>query len=1191
MKIIGYIHRYSTTEGLGILVYGHGMFGQHDYIPPILFDNSQCKGPIKSGQLVYFDIEDDGSINNIDAASIYNFDREIVLSCISGYGSKDWLECEKDTRICYQNISELTEWVSEELEKATTDIEKQGNDEDKLESLLDEDEILELADDFDLIDDFLEDDSFENGHLKGHYQKIIIPESIREEYKLFGRAFTKSMWDIFDDTENLNHSIIIDILDPSLWIPTKLNGKKTYYGRNANEFNDLIDLIFIKRRSAYGRYLDQLRYGRNDGLWKLNITFQKQLHPELFLNDCISNKWYLLLERLSDDDLMAVYQHCKLLQPILPKEFCYNHISSLDEEYGFPDVSIAEVFLRFKIHRVYTATEYNHYKKLLHAAKNCGVKHLPEEGTPFCAIEKTKLKNISISLGRKKKNILSFIEKQIRNGNPNIELVNITGIIDVHDVELMLKVGEFYDLITEISNEPYLIWFKYDEILKAYDKLPKEIDVLLDSYLQKELNKILLNALNSEEFSAFSLHHILEKLSKWIDDSFVSANENLIKTSFIKKEDVSDLINALGYGYISNDDFHERYVVLSNNRADRECLNDLHDCWNYHLPEQTQLYILERILNNYGLEFSFSYGNKNYEFPSCFSVHSLNDFLSWIKDNTVKYGHECISVEVALKIQEKVTSTLSYEQNWFLFEKDIISVLRPDCIKIRLKEAYSELRFEDKCFEKDCFQSQMADDVINFDDVRLIKATIDKLNFKYRILICDKIKGFGELYIWALNPTHTIDWENINDYFVELDGESQKRVFRFLFLHQSMYKDCPNISFLNLLSNIIEGSITKLGHQEKTDIDDFFEQFSPNDNTLSALAAITYILQQKLDNPSSSIDWNNLWASIQRINQYPTIFLRHIKDFFNECNGWLLLSNNNCNSEYYSRNGYVQRVQSNDSNESYYIVRFYETPLDINGHPVDYLDYSDIEKGENVLKRNFTYQYIDGAYLINQKDEIRLKEFITTYEIDDNCNLFDDIFGHNENQGYGIPEHLNYPTKYEDNDLLICNCSQFCNVDPKNGVPYRWCKKHPCTRKFFLQADQDWEKYKFIDLLRVLLNDTLNLSQIWDINSEIASFINNIAENYKNKDMQLSSSPLSYNDEVGVWTSDMCIYTDKSCDYSDEFDDDYDEDKDSDYNAGSSNEDTYERYNGSWAQDVEGYSDDDIDTIFDGDPDAYWNID
>lgn len=37
--------------------------------------------------------------------------------------------------------------------------------------------------------------------------------------------------------------------------------------------------------------------------------------------------------------------------------------------------------------------------------------------------------------------------------------------------------------------------------------------------------------------------------------------------------------------------------------------------------------------------------------------------------------------------------------------------------------------------------------------------------------------------------------------------------------------------------------------------------------------------------------------------------------------------------------------------------------------------------------------------------------------------------------------------------------------------------------------------------------------------------------------------------------------------------------------------DTYENYNGSYAQDVMGYSDDEIDIVFDGDPDAYWNID
>ena len=36
---------------------------------------------------------------------------------------------------------------------------------------------------------------------------------------------------------------------------------------------------------------------------------------------------------------------------------------------------------------------------------------------------------------------------------------------------------------------------------------------------------------------------------------------------------------------------------------------------------------------------------------------------------------------------------------------------------------------------------------------------------------------------------------------------------------------------------------------------------------------------------------------------------------------------------------------------------------------------------------------------------------------------------------------------------------------------------------------------------------------------------------------------------------------------------------------------TYDKYSGSYAQDEMGYSDDDIETIFEGDPNAYWNID
>ena len=44
---------------------------------------------------------------------------------------------------------------------------------------------------------------------------------------------------------------------------------------------------------------------------------------------------------------------------------------------------------------------------------------------------------------------------------------------------------------------------------------------------------------------------------------------------------------------------------------------------------------------------------------------------------------------------------------------------------------------------------------------------------------------------------------------------------------------------------------------------------------------------------------------------------------------------------------------------------------------------------------------------------------------------------------------------------------------------------------------------------------------------------------------------------------------------------------DSDYFENKTNE----KYSGFYAQDEMGYNDDEIDTIFDGNPDAYWNID
>lgn len=56
-------------------------------------------------------------------------------------------------------------------------------------------------------------------------------------------------------------------------------------------------------------------------------------------------------------------------------------------------------------------------------------------------------------------------------------------------------------------------------------------------------------------------------------------------------------------------------------------------------------------------------------------------------------------------------------------------------------------------------------------------------------------------------------------------------------------------------------------------------------------------------------------------------------------------------------------------------------------------------------------------------------------------------------------------------------------------------------------------------------------------------------------------------------------------------DTDYNEDDMYDEFYIQDDEPSYGRYAGTWAQDYGGYSDDDIETIFDGEPDAYWNID
>jgi hypothetical protein len=146
-----------------------------------------------------------------------------------------------------------------------------------------------------------------------------------------------------------------------------------------------------------------------------------------------------------------------------------------------------------------------------------------------------------------------------------------------------------------------------------------------------------------------------------------------------------------------------------------------------------------------------------------------------------------------------------------------------------------------------------------------------------------------------------------------------------------------------------------------------------------------------------------------------------------------------------------------------------------------------------------------------------------------------------------------------------------------------------CVRRaHFLLPPSKWEDYRFADLLFIVLGQLPDVREsVWRVNSEISQFICDYEHVIKSNERNICSKALDKSGEIGTWDENSSIYRDI---YDGEDDDEY---EDGDYGDYSSDQDepTYDRYNGSYAQDEMGYSDDDIDTIFDGDPDAYWNID
>lgn len=1183
MKKIGYIHRYDNNEEKGILVYGYNKGPFWNSPAPILFSKSQCKTSVRTGVLVYFEIDKDKTVRDIEYASIFNFDKELLLSYASVYDTKEWNECEKETHICYQNIFEQKDFFSH---KEMVSLDNVKEDVTCVEQYESDDVTSKYKDE--------SGEEFDREAYDFDEELGVLDWGLYEDEDESDEDFDEVL-DVIDSDEitlDDDQTVIIDILNPSLWIPLIPKSRKNYYGKNESEVKDLFEILVAKRRKNHEEYLSKCRRSKRE-LQTLSIDMQRVSYPELFQDDCVSPAWTRLLSRLSFTEIKNIYCSYPLLQPVLPEAFCEEYLDILSEDYGFPSVSIAEKYLKNAIRNIHTSTEYSYYKRMIYTIKNCIARHLPGEGVPFCAIERKKLGNITISLGKRQKKVINYIQNQISEANPELPLELRHSIND--NKSLLLQIGEFYDFVRELPKEIVesdFLNYRLKELKEKYQEIPDTAHIFLDLYLRSTLNVYLIGSLKSGELSPYELHIILKELSKWIDRSFLSTHLGLIESIFSKTNDVLNLLSAFEYKYIQENHFIQRYYELAADRSDEQCLRDLFEYIEPHFPEELQLYILRRVLSHYGLKFSYcSCGDKNYNFPFDVMVHSLNDFLKWMNENTYSNEHRIgyISRNVSKQIQKDILSTLSEEESWYLFANDILYMPNANSVKKRLLDAYSKLKFEEEYFKKDCFQEQMAIDVVNKHNTQLIKLIIDKLNPKYRAYAEKRVNGFAKLYLWSLNPTENIDWNCMNLYFAELPEDSQIKAFKYLFFNQLEHTGYDTEIFLNNLLEMLLQSTIEL--KKRTG------NLCPNSNmnkvftpgkSVSALALLVQILQTKLKDVKSPIKWNELEPTIAKLSGNCIHVFSKLINFFVKCPGWLLISSTvRSDTEYYARNGFVTKINADNVHECVYKVCFYESPIDVNNYEVDYLDDSYIEEVENTLKKNFNCKYDNGGYIISSKDEIRLKEFICRYSIDDECNLMNSAL----KQDNEIPIYSNYSTHHKNNELSICNCSQFKEVDPKLGLPFCWCKKSPCTQKVFLQPNNRWEYFQFHDLLWVVLREKAELEQIWCIYSEVSSFINYLTQNRDGSLVDSESKPLQKDEEIGEWTKDMSIFHDESFD-DESFDDDYEDDEwDDDYEDSFSERNTYNRYNGSWAQDVEGYSDDDIDTIFDGEPDAYWNID
>lgn len=728
----------------------------------------------------------------------------------------------------------------------------------------------------------------------------------------------------------------------------------------------------------------------------------------------------------------------------------------------------------------------------------------------------------------------------------------VQDLLNNNDKDYLIQLGHFLDFHNEITNIPVDSFIR--RYISDFESLRKEDKDFLTIPVKNKVKEIILTVANDTQKNGkpYLINHLINEFSSFVNTSkadLLKEVKNIVNQEFSNLDNLDDLNTAYETEMISEEQYFNQFKNITKDYSINLLLNLISRNDNKCLLVQE--YLITKVFSLYDVSDIEGYKYVSLDY-GC--ITNLKDLFKWINDN-VKYNH--IDIELWKYKEKQLTEKLTKEERWSLFEEGIINNPLLDNIREQLDKAYKKNSLKQELFNKECFQDVLAEDVINETNNDKIFMILDRLDFNHMNQAKDKANEQLNFFIWAYSPDENVDWEKISNYFYLLPYKKQIRLFRYLFYLKATGKTSFSVSELS-------ERLTKNNHKLCIHLQLvllFLTKKSENLNTQIS----SYEIEEILGKPSKDITEMVFY----RVN-----LSSYFTDFFYECIGHLLLSYDECDREYYSLNGEIHKIKKDS--QTFFVISFYDSPKDINGDYVPYLGYGDIDACIDILKRNIPCKLENGEYWISEIHESDVKDFCIDNYIEDCCDLFNDKFSF-------LPIHTNPNVRYNDSRNVVCGRNKnYRSQDPLHKIPFCWCDKKPCTRRWlFLKPIDEWEKYKFVDLLSISHNCNIEINNlIWDINAELSNFINRYNNSLEN------NTDVIEQEQVGKWTKEMDITTNISP-YYDE-DDDY-SDSDDDYSPRE--RPSYGKYAGTYAQDEMGLSDDDIDTIYEGDPNAAWNND